>query len=141
MAPMALLGHVFTHWGLRTSVFFEPFRWGSLGLPDVRCRAVGTFDGVHQTRLFFHREPGFGSHQTGSDCVVRADVSHHASTAEKASYLVRNLANIWDDNVTTQVRMPPYSGMGRPKWEFSLGVSHSGMGWSRCFSLFQYGAS
>ncbi len=70
--PLALLGHVFTHWGLGTSVLFEPFRQGSLGLPDVRCRAVGTFDGVHQTSLFFHSELVFGSHQTGSDRVVGA---------------------------------------------------------------------
>ena len=96
--PMALLGHVFTHWGLGTSVFLEPFRQGSLGLPNVRCRTVSTFDGVHQTCLFFHTELVFRSHQTGSDRVVGVDVSHHASTVEKASYLVGNLANVWDDD-------------------------------------------
>ncbi len=80
------------------SVFLEPFRQGSLGLPNVRCRKVGTFDGVHQTCPFFHREPVFGSHQTGSERVVGVDVSHHSSTSEKVSYLIGNLANIGDDD-------------------------------------------
>ncbi len=38
---------------------------------------------------------GLRSHQTGSDRVVGADVSHHGSTAEKAIYLVGNLVLIW----------------------------------------------
>ncbi len=107
--PMALLGHVFTHCGLRKSVFLKPFRQGSLCLPNVRCRTVGTFDGVHQTCLFFHREMVFRSHQTGSDRVLGVDVSHHTSSAEKASYLVGNLANIWDDDT-------PFTGGSRWYW-------------------------
>ncbi len=55
--------------------------------------------------FFFHREPVFRSHQTGSDCVVGVDVGHHTSTSEKASYLVRNLAHIhvWDDDTPDSV--------------------------------------
>ena len=86
--PMALLDHVFTHRGHGTTVFLELFHQGSLGLPDVGCRTVGTFDGVHQTCLFFHREPVCRSYQTGSDHVVGAAVSHHASTVEKVSLII-----------------------------------------------------
>ncbi len=48
----------------------------------------------------------WGLGTSGSDRVVGADVSHHASTVEKASYLVRNLANIWDDDT-------PFTGGSR----------------------------
>ncbi len=90
-------------------MFLEPFCQGSLCLPDVRCRTVCTFDGEHQTCLFFHyiREPVFRSYQTGSAGVFAgADVSHYASTVEKSSYLVGNLANIWDDDT-------PFAGGSR----------------------------